>query len=116
MMTNRFERLTTVELDQVTGGYNHETSMDSCFLNDMGTGCDRYGSWKISVNYDNCCDDVARHWNEFGITVATSHPTMGDWCGHPNVYYLNGSKVSRTDAILHVADALGRTVDPGKYN
>lgn len=118
-MTNEMilknEMMSDFELDKVAGGYNHETSQDSLFLNDMGTGCDRYGAWKVSVNYDHCWDDIAKHWGQFGITVTTSNPVMGDWCGHPNAYYLNGQRISRNDAIRYVADALGKTVDVGKY-
>lgn len=109
------EIMSEKELEQVAGGYNHETSQDSLFLNDMGTGCDRYGEWKVSVNYGHCCDDIAKHWGQFGITVTMSNPVLGDWCGDPNIYYLNGKKISRNDAMRYVANALGKTVDVSKY-
>ena len=108
------EILNVEELGAIAGGYNHETSQDSLFLNEMGTGCNRYGAWKVSVER-SCCNDIAKHWQQFGITVDMDDPVMGDWCGHPNIYYLDGKEISRDDAMRHVAKALGKTVDVSKY-
>lgn len=90
-------------LFDVVGGTYNETAGDSRFLNDIGTGCDRYGAAKAFFIHDDIGDANAKHWNKFGISV------NNNW-GTKNQYFLNGKETTREEAMRVAAKKQGRDI------
>lgn len=111
---SKSEEMNESELEQVAGGYNHETAQDSRFLNDLGTGCDRYGAYRVSIDGD-AVSDVVTHWAKYGVDLVPDDPLFGDPVGLPNAYYINDQRVSRVQAMEHVMQVMGKSVDINKY-
>ena len=108
------EMMIDEQLDFVAGGNNHETAQDSRFLNDMGTGCDRIGAYRASID-GKAVNRVNNAWEKLGVTVYSYNSVLGDWFGHKNTYQIDGKPVSREDAIEYVAHKLGKSIDYNKY-
>ena len=106
------EIMSDEELDQVAGGTCAETANDSRFLNVLLQGtkyhqCDRYGSFKIYFDTD-ARNDVINAWKSLGIDLQHSASS--------NEYYLNGEKISRTDAWAHAESLVGKHLTEAQWN
>ena len=107
------EKLSDEELEKVSGGTNAETADDSRFLNVLlhkttkYHQCDRYGSFKIYFDTD-ARNDVIEAWKSLGIDLQHSASS--------NEYYLNGEKISRTDAWAHAEKLVGKHLTKEQWN
>ena len=90
-------------LHEIVGGTYNETAGDSRFLNDIGTGCDRYGAGKGFFIGDVIGEENQQHWNKFGISV------NNNW-GTKNQYFLNGKETTREEAMRVAAKKQGRDI------
>ena len=95
-----FDAMSDDQLEQVAGGTYNEVAGDSRFLNDLGTGCDRYGPGRAFFEYANFSKETAQHWSKFGISVDTS------W-GGANSYFHDGKSITRREAMLIAAEKKG---------
>ena len=109
--------LTSEELKSVAGGRIKSTSSkksasffgnmsrDSKFLNVLLAGragcCDRYGVFKVFFN----TSEVISAWNSVGIQI-----------GPDNGYYLDGKKISRSDAYAHAQSVIGKTLQESDWD
>ena len=80
----------------------------------MGTGCDRYGAYRVSIDGD-AVSDVVKTWAKYGVKCESYNCVLGDWFSKDNSYSIDGKKVSHNQAMLYVAKVLGKNVDTSKY-
>lgn len=98
----KLEALTDEQLEAVAGGTYNEIAGDSRFLNDIGTGCDRYGATKTFFAYSGISDEVSAAWKKAGITMAPS------WGGKNKYFDKNNNEISRNDAMKIAAKAFNK--------
>ena len=101
------EILTDEELEQVAGGTEDESNKDIFFLRDLGViriPCYHWGN-----------NDIKRlhkfGWHKVGIDLKPVSYNVN------NVYYLNHQEITRTQAIKHACEVMGKDLDdlPGGY-
>ncbi len=82
-------------------------------LSDWANLCDRYGAARTFFGYDynGIPEEVTAAWNKVGITVNTK-------AYFGNEYFLNGKKISRSEAIKFACQKYGKNLNdmPGDYN
>ena len=103
------------QLDAIAGSYNGDTSGDSKFLNDIGTGCPRFGAYKAALDGE-AISEVVNHWAKYGVRCYLNNPNSGNWVGKKNSYYIGGRKVSRLDAMKYVLDQIGKNIGEDELN
>ena len=109
-MTNEIlngEMLNEEQLDLVTGCTWGQTSDDSKFLNSLNGSTDRYGATRIACTPGTKIEEeVQRGWATVGITFTWHGGDISD-----NEYYLNGKKISESDARRHAMEVTGKFMD-----
>lgn len=105
-------KLTAEEMDRVSGGSAGETADDSRFLNVLLRGrngqCDRYGATRIRLeDHDH---EIREAWAAVGVE-ASIHSGNLLMSGSNNTYRINGVKVSRTQAMQHAMNVVGRQLN-----
>ena len=102
-INNELEAMSDDELEQVAGGTYNETAADTRFLNDLAGLCDRFGATKAFFDNNPVAMEAAKGWSKIGITVHTGFSGS-------NAYYLNGEKISRTQAFEYACKKFGRNL------
>ena len=102
-------KLSAEEMELVSGGSAGETADDSRFLNVLLQGrngqCDRYGAARMRLeDHDH---EIREAWAAAGVE-ATIHTGNILTSGFNNTYKINGVKVSRTQAMQHAMNVVGR--------
>ena len=98
----KLEAMSDSELDQVAGGTYSEVAGDSRFLNDIGTGCDRYGATRTFFEYGSISDEVSDAWKKVGVTMVSS------WGGQNKYFDKNNNEISRNKAMKIAAKAFNK--------
>ena len=83
------------QLDEVSGGYNGETSYDSEFLNRLGL-CEYYDGKTLRKDWDKH-QEIVDAWAKVGVTVRAHLSSQ-------NLYKVNGKYVSRLEALAYVKE------------
>ena len=101
------EKLSDEQLEQVAGGTWNQTAEDSRFLNSLNGSTDRYGATKICWTPGTKIEEeVQRGWATVGINFTWHGGAISD-----NEYYLNGKKISQSDARRHAMEVTGKFMD-----
>lgn len=99
-MTRTTTEMNTMDLETVSGGVIGECNKDSKFLTDIGIMKSEVGCMDLTFHWKSSSKKVDDAWQSVGIRCVSK--PAGD-----NVYYINGKKVSRNDAIKAAACATG---------
>ena len=106
------EKLSDDELEKVAGGTWGQTADDSRFLNSLNGSTDRYGATKISLTPGTKIEEeVQRGWATVGIDFHWHGGAVSD-----NEYYLNGKKISQSEAREHAMQVTGRFIDRDRWD
>ena len=97
------EQMSDAELDQVAGGTWAQTLSDSRFLNKLNQSVDRCRPYFSPKDIE---EEVKRGWARFGIDFTAHDGTNTD-----NEYYLNGKKISQSEARKHAMQVTGKVMD-----
>ncbi len=108
-MKNFANKLDEKNLNMVAGGSAGETADDSRFLNVLLRGrngqCDRYGEFRIRMqDHDH---EIREAWASVGVE-ASIHSGNAFTSGSKNVYKINGTQVSRYDAMQYAMKVVGK--------
>lgn len=104
------QKLNEYELENVTGGSYSETANDSRFLNSLNGSCNRYGATRIAFTPGSKLEDsIQKAWTTVGIRMVW-HST-GD-----NEYFLNGNKISQSEARKHGMQVTGHWMDVSDWD
>ncbi len=109
-------KLTVEEMDRVSGGSSGETADDSRFLNVLLQGrngqCDRYGAPRIRLeDHDH---EIREAWAAVGVEASINSGNLL-LSGSNNTYKINGVKVSRTQAMQHAMNVVGRQLNDSDW-
>ena len=85
------------ELDNVAGGNSWETAGDSQFLNSLNGSCKCYDKYSVNSMARAKIKDA---WAQVGIQADLSRSGSRS----ANNYYLNGSRISREQAMQHARE------------
>ena len=101
------EAMSDDELEQVAGGTWAETAADSRFLNSLNGSTDRYGALKIAFTPGNKIqEEITKGWANVGITFTAHNGAISG-----NEYYLNGKKITQSDARRHAMQVCNKFMD-----
>ena len=85
-----------------------ETACDSQFLNDMGVCPDRWGGLYTEFHWEEVSGTADGAWAKIGVRSVTNYYGKND-------YYINGQKVSQSQAYDYAANKLGKTYDKDHF-
>ena len=102
-------KLSAEEMELVSGGSAGETADDSRFLNVLLQGrngqCDRYGAARMRLEHHD--HEIREAWAAAGVEASINTGNVLT-SGFNNTYKINGVKVSRTQAMQHAMNVVGR--------
>ncbi len=101
------EAMSEEELEQVAGGTWAETAADSRFLNSLNGSTDRYGALRIAFTPGTKIqEEIQRGWAKVGIKFTWHNGAISG-----NEYYLDGQKITQSDARRHAMEQVGKFMD-----
>ena len=106
------EAMSDDELEQVAGGTWAETAADSRFLNSLNGSTDRYGALRIAFTPGSKIqDEIKAGWAKVGITFTAHNGAVSG-----NEYYLDGKKITQSEARTHAMKVAKKVMDVNDWN
>jgi len=100
--------LSTIELDEVSGGNCGHTAYDSMFLKELGLMNESYSTFTVAFDWIDSSAAVDDGWARIGIICCTHY-------GGLNEYFYNGKSINRKEAYEIAMEKTGIRVDLDNY-
>ena len=101
------EQMSEEELEHVAGGTWAQTANDSRFLNSLNGLTNNYSAFQIAATPGSKIqEEIQRGWAKVGIKFTWHNGAISG-----NEYYLDGQKITQSDARRHAMEQVGKFMD-----